>query len=158
MLVFILGKALTWDILCRKGREGLGKCYLCKLESETNAHIGFECSFTRRVWFEIEDKLRYNNLWNGISILDCVQNWVLHAEARYRSLPVIVSWFIWKAQNQCCFEDIQPKSYLVTSLCLGLLSAHPLDNRIVNLRMVVNEQIDKSSPWGYFDGLAARIP
>ena len=90
--------------------------------------------------------------------MDCVQNWVLHAEARYRSLLVIVSWFIWKAQNQCCFDDIQPKSYLVTSLCLGLLSAYPLDNRVVNLRMVVNEQIDKSSPWGYFDGSIAGIP
>ena len=76
------------------------------MESETNSHIGFECSFTRRVWSEIEYKLRCNNFWHGISVLDCVKNWVLHAEARYRSLPVIVSWFIWKARNQCCFEDI----------------------------------------------------
>ena len=71
---------------------------------------------------------------------------------------MIVSWFIWKAQNQCCFEDIQPKSYLVTSLCLGLLNAYPLDNRVVNIRMVVMEQIDKSAPWGFFDGSAAGIP
>ena len=90
-------KALTWDNLCQRGREGPGRCYLCNMDSETNAHTGFECSFTRRVWSEIEVKLRYNNLWNGLTILDCVQNWVLHAEARYRSLPVIVSWFIWKA-------------------------------------------------------------
>ena len=41
------GKALTWDILCRRGRVGPGRCYLCKLEAETNDHIGFECSFTR---------------------------------------------------------------------------------------------------------------
>ena len=55
------------------------------MESETNYHIGFDCSFTRRVWSEIEDELRYNNLWNGISILDCVQNWVLHAEAEFKN-------------------------------------------------------------------------
>ena len=36
------GKVLTWDILCRRGREGPGRCYLCKLESETNDHIGFD--------------------------------------------------------------------------------------------------------------------
>ena len=94
-------KALTWDILCRKGREGPGWCYLCKMESKTNSHIGFDCSFTRRVWSEIEYKLGYNNFWNGISVLYCVQNCVLHAEARYRSLPVIVSCFIWKVRNQC---------------------------------------------------------
>ena len=83
------------------------------MDSETNSHIGFECSFTRRVWSEIKDKLRYLNIWNDILVLDCVQNWVLNVDIRYRSLPVIVSWFIWKARNQCCFEDIQPKTYVV---------------------------------------------
>ena len=116
------------------------------MESETNEHIGFECSFTRRVWSAIEYKLRYINFWHGISVLDCVKNWVLNAEVRYRSLPVIVSWFIWKARNQCCSEDIHPKSYVVSSLCLGLLNSYPLDNRALNIRMVVNEQIDKASP------------
>ena len=98
-LFLFSGKALTWDILCRKGREGSGRCYLCNKEAETNSHIGFDCSFTRRVCSEIEFKLRYNNFWNGISVLDCVQNWVVHAEPRYKSLPVLVSWFIWKARN-----------------------------------------------------------
>ena len=128
------------------------------MEFETNSHIGFECSFMRRVWSKIESKLRLINFWHGISVLNCVKNWCLHAEDRYRYLPVIVSWFIWKARNQCCFEDIQPKSYLITSLCLGLLSAYPLDNRVMNLRMVVKEQIEKSSPWGYFDGSIAGVP
>ena len=41
------GKALTWDILCSKGREGPRRCYLCKMESKSNAHIGFECSLHR---------------------------------------------------------------------------------------------------------------
>ena len=82
----------------------------------------------------------------------------MHAEARYRSLHVIVSWFIWKARNQCCFEDIQPKTVVVTSLSLGLMHAYPLDNRVLNIRMVVNEQIDKESAWGYFDGSAVGVP
>ena len=47
---------------------------------------------------------------------------------------------------------------MVTSLCLGLLSSYTLDNKDLNRRMVVNEQIDKASPWGYFDGLAAGVP
>ena len=128
------------------------------MKSETNSHIGFECSFTRRVWLEIEYKLRCNNFWHGISVLDYVKNWVLHVEVRYRSLPVIVSWFIWKARNQCRFEDIQPKSYVVSSLCLGLLNSYPLDNRALNIRIVVDEHIDKASPWGYFDGSAAGVP
>ena len=152
------GKALTWDVLSMKGREGPGRCYLCNMESETNAHIRFECSFTRRVWSEIEDKLRYLNFWQGICVVDYVKNWVLKADIRYRSLPVIVFWFIWKARNLCCFEDIQPKTHVVTSLCLGLLNSYPLDKRVMNIRLVVNEHINKASPWGYFDGSAAGAP
>ena len=88
-----------------------------------------------------------------------MHNCVVHAEPRYRSLPVLVSWFIWKAQNLCCFEDIQPKTYkLVTSLVLGLMSVYILDNRPLKLRRIVNKQIDKDSPWGYFDGSVAGDP
>ena len=128
------------------------------MESETNSHIGFKCSFTRRVWSEIEAKLRYLIIWNGILVLDCVQNWVLNVDIKYRCLPVIVSWFIWKARNPCCFENIQPKAYVVSSLCLGLLNSYPMDNIVMNIRLVVNEHIDKSSPWAYFDGSTAGNP
>ena len=104
------------------------------MEAETNHHFGFECSFTKRVWLEIEKKLSYNNFWIGNTVLECVKNWIMHVEARYRSLPIIVSWFIWKARNQCCFEDIQPKTVVVTSLSLGLMHAYPLENRVLNIR------------------------
>ena len=76
------------------------------MDFETNSHIGFECSFTRRVWTEIEVKLKCLNFWHGTSLLNCAKNWVLNANISYRSLHFIVSWFIWKARNQCCFEDI----------------------------------------------------
>ena len=33
-----------------------------------------------------------------------------------------------------------------------------MDNRALNIRMVVNEQIDKASPWRYFDGSTAGEP
>ena len=60
---FILSdKALTWDIICRKGREGPGRSYLCKLELETNLHLGVECNFTQSVWYELEVKLNKSNL------------------------------------------------------------------------------------------------
>ena len=64
----LYAKALTWDVLLLKGREGPGRCYLCKLECETNFHIGVECPFTQSVWLIIEDNLKLNNLWNGDSV------------------------------------------------------------------------------------------
>ena len=47
---------------------------------------------------------------------------------------------------------------MVSSLCLGLLNSYPLDNRVMNIRLVVNEHIDKASSWGYFDGSTAGVP
>ena len=38
------------------------------------------------------------------------------------------------------------------------MHAYPLDNRVLNIRMVVNEKIDKESAWAYFDGSATGVP
>ena len=68
------------------------------------------------------------------------------------ALPIIISWFIWKARNQSCFNDITPITCFLSSFCLGLLNSYPMDNSVLNIRNVVEENIDTSSPWGYFDG------
>ena len=75
-----------------------------------------------------------------------------------RSLPIIVLWFIWKARNQCCFNDYVLSPFQVSSFYLGLLSSFPQDKIYVKIRHVVVEVIDKSFPWGYFDGSAAGEP
>ena len=38
------------------------------------------------------------------------------------------------------------------------MSVYPLDNRPLKIRRIVNEKIDKDSPWGYFDGSVAGDP
>ena len=89
------GKALTWDVLCLKGRAGLGWCYLCKMEGESNFHIGVECPFTHSVWLLIVGNLKLNDLWSGVSVSDCFRNWCLNMEAAdFIPLPIIVLWFI----------------------------------------------------------------
>ena len=89
------GKALTRDVLLLKGREGPGRCHLCKLECETNFHIGVECPFTHSVWLIIEDNLKLNNLWNGESMTACFKNCCLNMEvANIKPLAIIFLWFI----------------------------------------------------------------
>ena len=65
------GKALTWEVLIKKGREGPGRCFLCKMECESNFHIGVDCPFTQAIWLIIEDKLKLNNIWSGDSVSVC---------------------------------------------------------------------------------------
>ena len=93
-------KALTWDVMVRKGKEGPGRCYLCKLDVESNFHLGVDCPFTKSVWLDIEDKLNIRNLWTRELVVSCMKNWCLNMEVKHiRSLHIIVLWFIWKAQN-----------------------------------------------------------
>ena len=83
----------------KKGREGPGRCSLCKLEDETNFHLGVEYPFTQSVWLNIEEKLRIKNLWSGDSIINCMKTWCLNMEVKnIISLPIIVLWFIWKPE------------------------------------------------------------
>ena len=70
----------------------------------------------------------------------------------------MVLWFIWLARNKCCFEDLIPSSLQVAALSLGMLSTFPQHLSVVRIRSIVAEDIDKSYPWGYFDGSAAGEP
>ena len=120
------GKALTWDILRKKGWEGPGHCYLCKLVAETNFHLGVDYPFTKSVWREIESKLKIKKLWFGDSILSCMKNWCFNDKVKQiRSLPAIVTWFIWKARNHRCFDDFTPSPAQVSASNLGLLYSYP---------------------------------
>ena len=151
LLVYFSGKALTWDVLCLKGRAGLGRCYLCKVECESNHHVGVECPFTQSVWLLIADDLKLNNLWSGISVSDCFRNWCLNMEvANYKHFPIIVLWYIWRARNLSFFEDISLTPAQVSSYFLGLMKSLPHKNSAVFARIISVEVIDKTYAWGFF--------
>ena len=124
---FILsGKVLTWDVFLLKGCEGPGRCYLCKMECESNFHIGVECPFTQSVWLLIEDHFKLNNISNGDSVNACFKNWFLNMDvASFKPLAIIVFWFIWKAINLSCFEDLSLSPAQVCSFSLGMMKNIP---------------------------------
>ena len=142
-----------------KGREGPGRCYLCKMECESNFHIGVECPFTQTVLLIIEDNLKHNNLWNGQTVTSCFKNWCLNLEVvTIKPLPIIVLCFIWKAINLSCFEDLSLTPAQVSSYCLGMMKNIPQMNFVVSIRTIFVEVIDKTFAWGFFDGSAVGDP
>ena len=142
-----------------KGRAGPGRCYLCKMEDESNLHIGVECPFTQSVWLLIANNLKLNNLWRGISVSDCFRNWCLNLEVvEFLPLPIIVLWFIWRARNLACFEDLSLTPAQVSSFSMGMLKALPHKSSVASIRAISVEFIDKTFAWGFFDGSAAGEP
>ena len=88
-----------------------------------------------------------------------MKNWVFNNKVKsIRSLPVIVTWFIWKDRNHSCFDNFTPSHAQVTSSCLGMLSSYPQDNVAVKIRIITEEIIDKRKPRVYFDGSASGNP
>ena len=93
---------------------------------ETNFHLVVDCYFTQNVWLIGEDKLKFKNIWNGESVSECLKLWCLNSEvAHIKSLPDIVLWFIWKAMNLCCFEDLSLTPVHVSSYSLGMMRSLP---------------------------------
>ena len=132
---------------------------MCKSERETNYHIGVECPFTQTVWLMIEDNLKLNNLWNGDFVTTCFKNWCLNMEvANCKPLAIIVIWFIWKAKNLSYFEDLTLSPAQVSSFSLGMMKNIPQNQSVLSIRNILVEVIDKTYPWGFFDGSAAGDP
>ena len=67
-----------------------------------------------------------------------------------KTLPIIVLWYIWKARNLVCFEDITMTPAQVSIISLGLLRSLPQENLVVNIRSIVVENIDKTLHVGVF--------
>ena len=146
-------------MLVNKGREGPDRCFLCKMDDEINFHLGVDCSFTQSVWLISEDKLKFKNLWSGELVSKCLKSWCLKSEvAHIKSLPDLVLWFIWKATNLSCFEDLSLTPVQVSSFSLGMMRSLPQETAVVKIRSIFVEVIDNSFAWGFFDGSAGGAP
>ena len=89
----------------------------------------------------------------------CLKIWCSKEELKeIRSLPLIIFWFIWKARNLNCFEDHLLMLLHVSIQSLGVLRFIPQDHIFLKTKMIVEEPIDKSFPWGYFDGSVVGVP
>ena len=105
---------------------------------ETNFHLGVDCSLTQSVWLISEEKFKFKNLWSGESVSECLKSWCLISEVGHiKSLPDIVIWFIWKAMNLCCFEDLSLTPVHVSSFILGMMRSLPYETVVVKIRSIL---------------------
>ena len=89
----------------------------------------------------------------------CFKNWVLNVEvANIKSLAIIVLWFIWRARNLSCFEDISLSSAQVSCYSLGMLRNLLQKHSVVASRNIFVEDVDRTYAWGFFDGSAVEDP
>ena len=78
--------------------------------------------------------------------------------ATFKPLAIIVLWFIWKAKNLSCFEDLSLSPAQVSSFSLGMMRNIPQKQSVVSIRNIFVEFIDKTYAWGFFDGSTIGDP
>ena len=68
------------------------------------------------------------------------------------TLPLLVTWGIWFAKNNNVFNDKLCTPAITASLACGIAKALPPLTRVAKQREVLTLNIDRTTPWGFFDG------
>ena len=107
------------------------------------------------MWKECSKNFGIPCIWEGLSILQAWENWrrtVSHKSMT--SLPLLVIWGVWLTRNNLIFVDKGCIPEITASLSCGILSAFPQHIKVKNQRELLEVEIDRSNPWGFFDGEA----
>ena len=70
---------------------------------------------------ELKLKLKHKDEWDKHDFKAYIFN-VFHSRLKYKKLPLVIIWEIWKTNNHCIFEDIKCSSFLVSTRELGDLN------------------------------------
>jgi ribonuclease HI len=75
---------------------------------------------------------------------------------RYRILPLLITWGVWLARNEAIFNEVSiaPEKTSLNSLAI-FSSFAPSEGRNKN-RTIKEVTIEKSTPWGFFDGASQQ--
>lgn len=75
-------------------------------------------------------------------------------QLNHKILPLLVIWGVWLAWNNLIFQDKPCTPEVTCVMALGIYKSFPLHIRVERQRVSLDIVIDKSKPWGFFDGAA----
>jgi len=153
MWCILENKVPTWDNLQKRNMNGPGWCCLCRNGEESISHLFLQCRFVDEVWKECSKISSFHFRWDGLEVEQAWKNWVSNpANKDVFPLPLIVIWGIWLARNSVIFKDKTIPSESVAVKSISILAAYPQISSIPKTKNLSLMEIDKSRPWGFFDG------
>ena len=89
--------------------------------------------------------------------MDNLKDWLTRKKLKsVRSVPFLVFWRVWIARNECIFESRFMPSFQVSAQAISLLSYFQVSVKDPKVRFVSPPEIDKTTPWGYFDSASQQ--
>lgn len=145
----------TWDTLQKRNIHGPGWCVLCKRDQESITHLFLSFSYILEVWkacsFLLGDPFR----WEGASVGNAWESWWRRtSQIKLKYLPLLVIWGIWLAQKNAIFQEKSSLPELTSALSVGMFNSFPEHVKAAKQRRALEVEIDKTVPWGFFDGVA----
>lgn len=100
---------LTHEVLQKKGRVVVTRCFLCNETRETNNHLFLHCKFTAQLWnmFFSLTKTVWTMPEHTADLMSC---WMKRGGSKsqkkwWRIIPSCIWWSVWRKRNGRCFED-----------------------------------------------------
>jgi len=114
---------------------------------------GWDCNYSAVVWQECAKLAGINFKWDGQSLDQAWSNWITNPSfKKFKSLPLIVIWGLWLARNNSIFSDKAIPPEMTAANCISILAAYPHSSKEIKAKNLSVIEIDKSKPWGFFDG------
>lgn len=99
---------LTHEVLQKKGRPIVTRCFLCEETSETDSHLFLHCRFTAMLWsmFFSLIGMAWTMPEHNAYLISC---WITRggseSQKRWTVISSCIWWKVWKERNGRCFGD-----------------------------------------------------
>ena len=98
-----------------------------------------------------------NHRWEGISVNSAWETWWRSfSRSKLKTLPLLIIWGIWLARNGAIFKEKGSIPEITSTQTVGLYKALPEYIRAAEQRRNLDIELDKTHPWGFFDGAAKK--
>ena len=116
---------LTQEVLQKKKRQLVSRCFLCMVTEETNKHLFLHYKYTAQLWNLFLNITGYS--WampkHTPDLLSC---WIRRGGSKsqkrwWRLIPSCIWWSVWRERNARCFEDRSNPIHKVKWNCIVFL-------------------------------------
>ncbi|KAM7517189.1 hypothetical protein LguiA_006772 [Lonicera macranthoides] len=146
----------TEDNLRRCGMYLTSRCSMCKVASESVAHLFYECSFAKAIWAWVFNKFQHLVSFDGdfLAFVKHLLSQSMSSQVKELWIAAItaVFWGIWVQRNACKFENADS---CTTRLCVaigswvqeaGLVAKGSMYNTVSDLMIIKNFRVQCRPP------------